>query len=443
LDAVTAGVRRGAFGVTGETHARLLAGPTEDEGPEPWGAHLVRLGPLPTGSSAASLRRVVHESGLRGRGGGQFPTAVKLDQAARASERTGERALVVVNVSEGEPASRKDRVLCALRPHLLLDGAEVAARSVGATDVVVYLHRQGRAARALEHAVAERAASAASAAVVHLVDAPQRYVAGETSAVVSFLGGRAAVPRRTSIPAAVDGVGGRPTVVGNAETIAHLALIARYGAPWFREVGSPEVPGSTLCTLAGGVSRVGQVVEVLGQATIGDLLASHGGLGGVPDAVLVGGYAGTWVGGAAAWSAPVDRAALRRAGVPLGCGLVAPLAGRCCGIAETARIVEWLAGESAGQCGPCVSGLPDLARGLGDLAGGRASRRDVRRLRELAASLRGRGACGHPTGVVGLVESALETFSVEVAAHVAGRACISTGELSGLPLPLRREEPGS
>ncbi len=444
---VSAPARSAALGTAGDPGTRLLGGPPAIDGAEPYDAHLRRLGPLPPDASPADLRRLVHESGLTGRGGGQFPTAVKLDQAARAARGAVGRALVVVNSSEGEPASRKDRVLCELRPHLVLDGAQVAARSVGATEVVLYVHRHGRASRAIENAIAERAVAdgavtVPTGAAVRVVDAPRRYVAGETSAVVSYLGGLGALPRRTGVPAAVAGVGGRPTVVGNAETIAHLALVARHGAAWFREVGSPGVPGSTLLTLAGGVVRPGEVVEVLGPATIGEVLARHGGLGHLPSAVLVGGYEGTWTDGAAAWGAPLDRAVLSLSGVPLGCGLVAPLGARCCGIAETSRIVRWLAGESAGQCGPCVYGLPAVAGLLAELASGAATRRDLRRLRELTGALRGRGACGHPTGVAGLVESALDAFAGEVRAHLTGRACASSGELSGLPLPLRREGSG-
>ncbi|HUZ19600.1 MAG TPA: NADH-ubiquinone oxidoreductase-F iron-sulfur binding region domain-containing protein [Acidimicrobiales bacterium] len=418
------------FGVAGSAGTRLLGGPPRSAGTEGLADHERRLGPLSLDHvPPAALRDAVRESRLLGRGGGQFPTATKLDVAAQAPGTP----IVVVNASEGEPASRKDRTLLELRPHLVLDGAEVAAAATGADEIIVYLHRRRlRSTSALEEALRERHRAGRP---VRLVDAPERYVAGETSAVVSYLGGTGALPRRDALPAAAAGVAGRPTVVGNAETIAHLALVARFGAAWFATAGSPEAPGSTLVTLAGAVAVPGVVVEVLGGVTIGDLLATVGGLDVPPRAVLLGGYAGTWIDGDVAWRTPLERHALGVAGASLGCGLIAVLGGGACGLAETARLLRWMAGQSAGQCGPCAIGLPSLSVLADEVVGGLASRRDVRRLRQLAASIRGRGACGHPTGAVNLLESAIATFERELAQHLRGRACPEGRGPGTFPLP--------
>jgi NADH:ubiquinone oxidoreductase subunit F (NADH-binding) len=212
-------------------------------------------------------------------------------------------------------------------------------------------------------------------------------------------------------------------VVNNAETIAHLALIARRGAEWFAEAGDLSAPGSTLVTLAGEVAVPGVVAEVLRPVMLGRLLSTIGGLDHPPRAVLVGGYEGVWLDGAAAWNTLLARSSLQRCGASLGCGLVATLGEASCGIATTARLVRWLAGESAGQCGPCVFGLPGIADLLDALANGDADRRDLSRLRRLCAAIDGRGACGHPSGVIGLVESALDTFRLELRDHVRGRSC--------------------
>ncbi|HVC24810.1 MAG TPA: NADH-ubiquinone oxidoreductase-F iron-sulfur binding region domain-containing protein [Acidimicrobiales bacterium] len=434
LDDLACGSRRAppAFGIAGEAVTRLLAGPAASAGAEPYAAHVARLGPPGhRRQSPEELRSAVGESGLLGRGGGEFPLSRKLDLAVMSPGDS----IVVVNASEGEPASRKDATLLELRPHLVLDGADAVAAAVGATEIVVYLHR-GRSAtdRNVVRALIERdRVPGAGATRVRLVDAPDRYVAGEASAVVRFMSGGAPAPRRTSLPPAASGVGGRPTVVSNAETYAHVALIARYGAAWFATAGSTGSPGSTLLTLAGDVAAPGTVVESLGPTTIGSILSGPGGLAHPPVAVLIGGYSGSWVDGGVAWATPLDRHALANAGVRLGCGLVAVLGTGACGIAETARLLRWLAGESAGQCGPCAFGLPAIADLAGMLADGRARRSDVRELRRLAASVRGRGACGHPTGVAELVESALDTFAVELRRHLGGRACASAG--AGFPLP--------
>jgi len=421
------------FGVAGSPGTRLLEGPAQSMGSESLASHVRRLGSLDSvRSSPQALRDTVRASGLMGRGGAGFPTATKFDVAAAAPGTP----IIVVNASEGEPASAKDRTLLELRPHLILDGADVAAAAVGAKEIVIYLHRALlRSNAAIEQALAERRDAGIDTSHVRLVDAPARYVAGETSAVVSYLGGQGALPRRGAKPAAQAGIANRPTVVNNAETLAHLALVSRFGADWFSQVGTPEAPGSTLITLAGSVAIPGQVVEILGPVTIGRVLESVGGLDAKPRAILLGGYAGTWIDGDTAWHTPLERHSLKSLGISLGCGLVAVLNDRTCGLAETARLLSWLAGESSGQCGSCVYGLPVLAGYVDDVIAGRSRRRDVRRLREQAASVRGRGACGHPTGVVHLIESALDTFHPELTRHLRGAVCDAHDGLDHFPLP--------
>lgn len=417
-----------SFAVLGGPRARLLAGPTRRHGTESWNAHLTRLGPMHLDETAPEeLRDVITRSGLLGRGGGQFPVSKKLAIAAASSGHP----IVVVNASEGEPASRKDRTLLEMRPHLVLDGAMVAARAIESTEVVIYLHRSRHdAAVAVENAIAERPPTSVK---FRVVDVPGRYVAGESSAVVSYLDGLGALPRRLPQAAAVAGVGGRPTVVNNVETVAHLAVIARNGPEWFAESGDSGSPGTSLVTLAGEVAVPGVVAELLGPVSVGALLRTIGGLDEVPRAVLLGGYEGVWLDGTVAWETSLGRATLARSHVSLGCGVIAVLGESSCGLATTSRLVRWLAGESAGQCGPCAFGLPAIAEILEAIVDGAASRRDLRRLEQLCAAVDGRGACGHPSGVVALVESALGIFGPELRDHMRGRACEPVK--SGFPLP--------
>lgn len=420
------------FAVIGGPGARLLAGPTRSEGTERITAHQDRLGTLNLEATEPTvLLDSISSSGLLGRGGGQFPIARKL---ALAAESSGQ-AIIVVNGSEGEPASRKDRTLLELRPHLVLDGAMVAAHAARASDVVIYLHRSRRdATAAIEAAIAERPRTSVG---FRVVDAPSRYVAGESSAVVSFLDGAGALPQRRRDPAAIAGVAGRPTVINNVETVAHLGLIARFGSDWFRGVGGSDSPGSSLVTLAGEVTVPGVVAELIGDVSVSHLLGTIGGQDVVPRAVLVGGYEGTWLDGDAAWEAVLSRDALAQSRISLGCGVIAVLGPQSCGLATTARLVRWLAGESAGQCGSCAFGLPAIAELLEAIVTGVGSRRDLRRLEQLCVAVDGRGACGHPSGVVALVESALATFESELRDHLRGRACEPV--LRGFPLPTQAD----
>jgi NADH:ubiquinone oxidoreductase subunit F (NADH-binding) len=422
------------FAHVGDPHAALLAGPPADAGPETLDAHQQRLGALPLPPDDALLTEIA-DSGLVGRGGGGFPLARKV-QAVIAAVRAGRgQPIVVVNASESEPASRKDATLLELRPHLVLDGAAAAARAVGADEVVVHLHRGARDAIAgLTLALTERAHQ-------HLDDphwrvslGPDRYVAGESSAVVAHVEGGEARPRFTERPLAEAGVHGRPTLLNNAETLAHLALIVRHGAQDWRTTGPSPWSGPTLVTLAGAVTQPGTVVEITGRVTIGELLCRVGGVTTSPAGVLIGGYAGHWLPGRAAWNILVDRASMTAAGAAPGCGLIAVLPDGVCGVAETARLVGWLAVEGAQQCGPCIFALPALAAVLSDLADGRAGRRAVKHLDRLTADVDGRGACRHPDGVVGLVRSAVQTFADDVARHRSGQRC--AGSQRGLlPLP--------
>ena len=340
-----------------------------------------------------------------------------------------------MNASESEPESRKDRTLCRYRPHLVLDGAALLARSLGVDEVTLHTHRSaGSPSGPLSLAVVDRVRAGEPDPVWHLSEGPDRYVAGESSAVASFVDHGESRPRFTTEPLAVVGPSGRPTVVTNAETVAQLAVAARIGAVAWNALGAPSSPGPRLVTLAGAVPRPGDVLELTGPGTIGDLLTA-GGLTAAPAAVLVGGFGGTWVRGDEAWQTPFNRESLDCVGTSPGCGLLGVLPHDACPLRETARIVRYLAGESAGQCGSCVAGLPRLADGLEALARGTARRRAVGRLAALADSVLGSGACAHPDGVVRLVHSTLDVFDDDVVRHLGGGPCRGSDHPPVLAVP--------
>jgi len=345
------------------------------------------------------LIAAVDRAGLRGCGGGGFPTAQKL-AAVRAA---GRRSVVVVNAAEGEPVADKDKVLLGHVPHLVLDGAVAAARAVRARDVIVGAHPTVVAT--VERAVAERSDPKVE---LHVVAVPERFVAGEETALVRYLNGGPALPTFTPPRPFERGVRGLPTLVQNAETLAHIALIARHGAEWFREVGSPDQPGTTLVTLSGAIRTAG-VYEIPTGLPLSRLLVDAGGVRGDLLAALVGGYFGAWVPARAA-DVPLTDAALARFGAALGARAIVVLPRGRSGIATTARILRRLADESAGQCGPCVHGLAAIADDFE-----RLSRRDKtvdrNRLERRLAVIAGRGACRHPDGAVRLAASALQVFA--------------------------------
>jgi NADH:ubiquinone oxidoreductase subunit F (NADH-binding) len=387
--------------------------------------HLARLGRPPYRGQTRLLIPLLEESGLTGRGGAAFPVSRKLAAVADA----GTRPIVIGNGAEGEPASDKDKSLLWISPHLVLDGLQLAAEAVGSGSVGLYVHRTPRLQERLRAALAERAAAGIDRAPVELIDAPPRFLAGEESALASRANGGAARPRFKQPRVFERGVAGRPTLVQNVETLAHLALIARYGARWFRCLGTAEEPGSMLCTLhqADGTR---DVVETALGTPLRNLLR----LEDRTQAVLVGGYHGAWLPASLAAGMTLSNAALRPAGAFTGAGVLAALPADRCGIAETARVTRYLALESAGQCGPCFNGLPRIATVLDELAGSRPDRRALADVKRWAGLVEGRGACHHPDGTVRFVRSALQAFRAEIQLHEHGR-CTAPGARPFLPLP--------
>ncbi|HVS42542.1 MAG TPA: NADH-ubiquinone oxidoreductase-F iron-sulfur binding region domain-containing protein [Candidatus Dormibacteraeota bacterium] len=399
------------------TGISLLAGPDPLGGAENAASHLSRLGPLPV--PGPGLIPALERSDLRGRGGAAFPVGRKWRSVA---ERRGGSPVVLVNGAEGEPLSRKDRVLMEARPHLVLDGAALAAAAVGAGEVVLYVGSDhGAAAVALRQALGER--PEAERRRIRLVDAPARYVAGEETAAVHFVNDGVALPVSAPPRPYERGVGGRPTLVQNVESLAHVAMIARFGDQWFRGLGDRGSSGTVLLTLCGAVRRPG-VHEVAQGTLLGQVIDGAGGGPADPaSAVLLGGYFGGWLTAAEARILPLDPAALRDRGHTLGCGVVAVLPEHRCGVVETAGILAYLADQSARQCGPCVFGLRAIAAAVGRVASGAPETADLDRIRRWSGELSGRGACHHPDGAAGLLLSALRTFAEEFRHHHELRRC--------------------
>ncbi len=380
--------------------ARLLASVRGDGRPTGLDEHLRTYGTLEL--AGHDLIGVARASRLRGRGGGAFPTGEKL--AAVAGQR--ERPVVIVNAAEGEPASKKDRALLRLVPHLVLDGAVAAAGAVGADEVIVALARGAQEERnAIVAALRERR----DPVEWKLGTVPDAFVAGEETALVNAVSGRAAKPSVKPPYPFERGLGGAPTLVQNAETLAHLALIARFGAKWFRSIGTESSAGTALVSLSGAVARPG-VHEVALGTPLSALVQQAGGATEPHGAYLVGGYFGGWT----------RSPQLALTAETLGAGVVVAFPAAACGVTESARVVRYLAGETAGQCGPCVHGLDALASGLEDVARGRGG--DQReRLERWARQVTARGACRHPDGAARFVASTLDVFEEELSLHLRGR----------------------
>jgi NADH:ubiquinone oxidoreductase subunit F (NADH-binding) len=394
----------------------LLAGPPGGQGMESLSSHQQRLGALPAVPPA--LIDSIERSNLRGKGGAGFPVAIKWRSVA---SQPGGAPVVLANGGEGEPLSRKDRMLMEQRPHLVIDGAMLAAGAVGADEIVLYVGADHVGAiQAMHRAMTERTAS--ERARLRLVSAPVRYVSGEETAAVHFINDGIALP--TSIPPRPfeHGIDGRPTLVQNVETLAAVALIARFGDDWYRSLGTGNASGTTLVTVGGAVPQT-VLIEIPQGMALADAVNAAGGITSDSDAVLLGGYFGGWVESSTAWGLPLDADALRQLGYSLGCGVVAVLPAGRCGVVETARILAYLAHESARQCGPCTFGLRAISAAAGRVAALTPTPGDLEHIQRWAGVLAGRGACRHPDGAAGLVASALRVFAAEFQLHEHDRRC--------------------
>jgi NADH:ubiquinone oxidoreductase subunit F (NADH-binding) len=372
--------------------------------------HHARFGALP---AVTGLAETLQAAGLTGRGGAGFPAGRKMAAV------TGLRPVVIGNGAEGEPLSRKDTTLVTRAPHLVLDGLQLAAAAVGAAKI--YLYVPDLVAETARRAIDERARAGVDRLRVNVVNAPDAFVAGEESAVVRRIEGGKALPRDRKVPTSTSGVNGRPTLVNNVETLAHVALIARYGHRWFRSIGDPAEPGTMLVTLS-GVANHRQVIELPTGTPLTEVLA-RGGLNDARDlrAVLVGGYHGTWLPAPAVDLARLSRSSLARFAASPGAGIVHVLPLRRCGLVRTADIVAYLAAQAAGQCGPCRNGLPALARSMNEVAFGKVDDALLDDLEWMLGIVDGRGSCRHPDGTVRLARSALAAFATDISAHRVGR----------------------
>ena len=373
---------------------------------------------------------IVDASGLTGRGGAGFPTGRKMRSVAGRGE-----TVVVANGAEGEPASAKDKLLLTRLPHLVLDGITLAADAVGATEAFLCVHRtEHDLIDGLAAAIAERRNAGLDPVPIQVTGVPGRYVSSEQSSIVQFLNGGPGKPAFSPPRPHDSGVRGRPTLVNNVETLAHLALIARHGDRWFRGAGLPSAPGSMLVTVGGAVWRPGVYEIELGTGA-GEVIMLAGGPTEDLQALLIGGYFGAWLPAPVAWPVPMTQAGLRGVGGALGAGIVIALPGSSCGLAETARVMRYLAGQNAGQCGPCLMGLPALADAAASLAfhGGRGNA--VSAIAALIPLIEGRGACRHPDGATQLMRSAVRAFSADAHRHDHGGPCEGVRRAPVLPVP--------
>ncbi len=350
-------------------------------------------------SRRTNVADLLDRAGLTGRGGAAFPTATKLRSAL------AHRADLIVNACDGEIGTHKDAYVVA--EHL----AEARHGAGLISDTVTWAaHRGSDTERRLLDAG------------LPVLSVPGRYVSSEETALVAYAHGGPARPVHRTAPISTGGKDPRgrrlrPTLVLNAETVWRIAQIDGNGPDWFRGFGTAQEPGPRLVTVGGRVGRPG-VYPTEAGASLGALLeAAH-----ASDvrAVELSGLSGGFLSAGEARTAIWSNDGLSRYGIGTGTGAIRVLGHDACPLDHVDRMLGYAAGESAGQCGPCMFGVPAVAAQFGDLAAGRLARADVPLLHHRLGLLPGRGACRFPDGVSRYAASALRVFAAEVDAHLAG-----------------------
>jgi NADH-quinone oxidoreductase subunit F len=368
------------------------------------------------------LRAEVAVAGIRGRGGAAFPLWTKWEAALA---QPGPR-VVVVNGAEDEPGSLKDRYLLATRPEIVVDGALCTALALDADRVVLYINEEAEGPLRSAADAMNRADGLCPGIELDLVAAPAAYVAGEDSCAVEFIetGDRKARPRAKPPFPAEAGVGGRPTVVSNAETMAHVALVARHGAEWFRQVGTPECPGTLLVTLPAECARPG-VYEVVAGTALADVLdACGGGPAGAPfRAAQVGGPAAGWL-PAADFDTALAPEAMADRGTMLGCVAVRLLTEDRCAVDAVAEVEAFFAAEQCGKCPLCRAETQFFAKATAGLAGGKdVTEAHLDKAMELAEMARTATDCALARFPAPPLRTGRERFPDDFAAHLRGDDC--------------------
>jgi NADP-reducing hydrogenase subunit HndC len=374
---------------------------------------------------------LVKASGLRGRGGGGFPTGAKWETTRQAS---GEVKYVIVNADEGDPGAYMDRSLLEGNPHSILEGLIIVALAIGARQGYVYVRQEyplavDNALHAIEQARAygllgNNILGSGFDFDVGVHRGAGAFVSGESSALMTAIEGRVGRPRPKYIHTSVQGLWDKPSNLNNVETWANVPLIVNNGATWFKSIGTEGSSGTKVFSLVGKVRNTG-LVEVPMGMRLGQIINDIG--GGVPKgkhfkAVQTGGPSGGFL-PESQLDLRVDFDELWQAGSMMGSGGMIVMDEDSCMVDAARFYVRFLANESCGQCVPCREGLRQMQAILDRIVKGRGKEGDIELLEELCELLRDTSLCALGSSAPFPVQSAIKHFRAEFEAHIREQRC--------------------
>jgi NADH-quinone oxidoreductase subunit F len=387
-------------------------------------------------------------SGLRGRGGGGFPTGRKWDLTR---QQPGPKKYVICNGDEGDPGAFMDRSVMEGNPHSVIEGMMIAARAIGADEGVVYVRAEyplavQRVRRAVKDAtdlglLGDNIFGSGCSMRISVMEGAGAFVCGEETALMASVEGKRGMPRPKPPFPAQSGLWGKPTVINNVETLATVPLVINQGAAEFRQLGTQKSPGTKTFALTGHVVNTG-LIEVPFGATLRQIVMEIG--GGVIDdkgkpindgfkAVQIGGPSGGCL-TAEHLDLPMDFDSLQGVGAMVGSGGLVVMNRNTCMVSVARFFMQFTQNESCGKCVLCREGTRQMLALLDDIIEGRADQNTLDMLEQLAKAVRKGSLCGLGKTAPNPVLSTLRYFRAEVEAHVFQKRC-PAGRCKALATP--------
>lgn len=384
-----------------------------------------------TAMTPEGIIQEIKDSGLRGRGGGGFPTGQKWELCRKSVSGT---KYIICNADEGDPGAFMDRSIVEADPHAVLEGMLIGARAIGATEAYVYIREEYQLARERMETAIEQAKEygllgknifgSDFSFKVHMKQGAGAFVCGEETSLIASIEGRPPEPSQRPPFPAQSGLWGFPTNINNVETWANIPNIIDRGAQWFSQIGTPKSKGTKVFSLVGKINNTG-LVEVPMGITIREVIFDIG--GGIPKnkkfkALQTGGPSGGCI-PASLVDLPIDYEKLTEAGSIMGSGGLIVMDEDTCVVDLAKYFIEFTSDESCGKCSSCRDGSIALLVILERICNGEGEKEDLDLLQELSEAVKVSSMCGLGQTLPNPVLSTLRYFKDEYEAHVLEKKC--------------------
>lgn len=397
------------------------------------------LGRALTEMTPEDVIKIVKDSGLRGRGGGGFPTGLKWEFTRKP---VADQKYVICNADEGDPGAFMDRSILEGDPHSVIEAMALAGYAIGASEGIVYIRAEyplaiKRLETALEQArefgfLGENIFGTNFSFDIWIKLGAGAFVCGEETALIHSVEGNRGEPTKKPPYPSIEGYKKKPTSVNNVETFANVPPIILKGADWFKSIGTEGSKGTKVFALAGKVNNVG-LVEVPMGTTLREIIYDIG--GGITDgkafkAVQTGGPSGGVI-TVADLDTPIDYESLKSIGSMMGSGGMIVMDEDDCMVNIAKFYLEFTQDESCGKCTPCRLGTKRMFEILEKITEGKGTMADITRLRQLGQSIKDSALCGLGQTAPNPVLSTLDYFYDEYLAHIQDKKC-PTGSCKAL-----------